>query len=83
MSKPERTLFLPLYDVITKTVRGAEIGQLRCPATSRLDIDDLLDRESRCLIDIMAARVLGDRQAPAFVVYVPKKKVYRESCLRI
>ena len=75
MKNPEKILCLPLYIEESHLVKSTKIGSFLAPIKTRLDLDNVFDGRSSCLIDFFSSLRCGGHAKPTHVVYAVKKGV--------
>ena len=91
MKSPERILCMPIYTTEFTLIKIAKLNSdFYIPKASRIDIDDVFDGKSMCLLDYLAQVDDGELAIPRAVIYTVKEGVkstltgwvctYRDAC---
>ena len=72
MRNPERYLATPLYCEEWLSVKSSKVGIIQVPKVSRLDIDDVFNGESTCILDYICAADDGEFDDPVYFMVVVK-----------
>ena len=73
MKSPEKILGLPIYTKDTHQIHSSKVGGLiYAPKTSILDLDDVFDGESLCLIDYICTANDGCFDWPNYMMFMVK-----------
>ena len=52
MKSPERYLALPVFQGKGQQINSSKVGTIRVPATSKLDMGDVFDGRSLCMLGL-------------------------------
>ena len=73
MRSPERFLSIPVYCEEWQPIRSSKIGVVQAPKVSRLDIDNVFNGESTCILDFISRADDGEYDDPLFFMVIVKK----------
>ena len=72
MKSPGRFLALPAYVLTTYSVTSSQVGELYAPESTRLDIDDVFNGDSLCVLDYVMSAFDGGFDEPEHMMIVVK-----------
>ena len=72
MKSPGRFLALSAYTLTTHRVVITKVGELDAPESTRLDIDDVFNGESLCILDYIMGAFEGGFDEPEYMLIVVK-----------
>lgn len=72
-SNPEKILHLPVYCEEWQTIRANKIGEFGVPLLARLDLDDVFNGTSVCLLDYLSTADEGNCAIVEEAIYIMKK----------
>ena len=73
MSRPEKILHAPVYCEDWQIIKSSKIGEFGAPLLSRLDLDDVFNGASVCLLDYIRTADEGECAIAEEVAYVMRK----------
>ena len=73
MRSPERYLAIPMYCEEWHQICSSKVGMLQAPLVSRLDIDNVFNGESTCILDYVSHADAGEHDEPLYFMVIVKK----------
>ena len=75
MKSPERYLAMPIYSIGHQPFSSSKVGEVTAPLVTRLDVDDVFDGHSLCILDYVMEADNGCFDEPLYMMVVVKKGV--------
>ena len=79
MSKPEKILCVPVFVKEWQSVNSSKLNSFMGPSITYLDIDDIFDGRSCCMLDYVARAENGECGQVNYVIYAAKARVLSTS----
>ena len=73
MKSPERYLSIPAYCQEWQAIKSSKVGAIQAPRVTRLDVDDVFNGESMCILDYICNADDGGYDEPLFFMVSVKR----------